>query len=268
MNNCNNFNYLDSAHYLGKMYYYGYFVKQNNKKALELFKKNSNDIIENIYYLIKLYYKFENYNKILELLKNNNIKKINNKLISECYYIIANIYFNNNYLNIRLGKEFLEKSLQFNNNDAYYLYAKYHEYGIKYIKNLNIAFKNYMIAANNNHMDSISKIAYFYYNGLYLKEDKQLALHIWKKLSNQNNDFAIFSLSEHYKNIDEEKFLFYIKKSIKLNNTNAMYNLANYYKNINNKDEYIYYLELSSKNNKNAKNELDDYNKLEYLKNT
>ena len=267
MNNCNNYKYLDSSHYLGIMYNTGFYVKQNYKKALALFEQN-NSKPDNFYYLIELYNRLKDYDKSLLVFTNNmdNICKLNKKQMGDCYYIISTIYFNKLYLNVELGKKYLELALNYNNTCAQYDYATYHESAIFYKKDMSIAVENYMLAANNNYSNAISKIAYFYCYGLHIEKNEQLGLQLWLKLEQNNNTLAIYYLAEYYKNIDDTKYHFYINKSIALNNINAINSLAHYYKNKQNMKQYIHYLELySTKGNVNICKEY--YELAHYYKN-
>lgn len=266
--------YADSKYYLGIMYYKGYGTNKNTSISLELlcnYIKNSRNIITDIYYyIITINYEDNNFINVIDFY-NENCNEIDNKLneelLGKCYYILSLIYQDKNLINIKDSIKYLKKAIKCNNMDAYYKMGLLLSEG-KYIQKDNKeAIENFTYASNNGHHDSLCNLAYYYYNGIDIEQNTEMALSIWKKLAELDNSNAIYYLGIYYKSINNHSYITYIKKSAELNNNNALYDLSQFYNEIGKSNDYLKCLKQSAKyGNTQAINDL--YNlSLEYKDN-
>ena len=63
---------------------------------------------------------------------------------------------------------------------------------------------NYHLSCFYKHYNSLSNVAYFYYNGIEIDKNVKFALELWERLAENNNDNALYYLGEHYKNINDK----------------------------------------------------------------
>lgn len=263
MYKCYHENYMDSKYYLALMYYNNYGIEKNNKLSIELLDLYiNNENINNknaIHLLVKIYYDEKNYTNIIGLEKTflKNQDKMNNKSVGECYYILSLVYFHDEFKNIKNAIHYLKQSLKYDYLDAYFKMGTLLFDGHYIKKNNKTALEHFIYAGNNKHYNSLSNVAYFYYNGIEIDKNVKFALELWERLAENNNDNALYYLGEHYKNINDKKYILYIKKSAEMNNSNALYSLSQFYKEINKHDDYIKCLKCSIENgNKDALEEL------------
>ena len=261
---CINTNYLDSKYYLGIMYFKGYGTNKNNNISLELLSDyqthSANPLVDVYYYLTQIYYEQTKYTDLIELYNENyNIidTELESNLLGKFYYTLSLVFMDDTINNIKLTLKYFEKSMDCNNLDAYFKMGVLLSEGSLIPLNNNQAREYFTYASNHGHHDSLCNLAYFYYNGISIDQNKDTAISLWKKLAELNNSNALYYLGVYYKSINDNIYITYIKRSAELNNKDALYNLAQFYNEIEKRDDYLKCLNESAKNgNNNAVNDL------------